>query len=682
MAAPSGTVWGSVVKGDTSGRQGKIGIYTSVSSTNTQTTVNIQVWFWTIYSCSDGTNNFYCNIGTDVTSATTKIGSASINHTYNTGSGWNTANQTRLYNVTKPYTRGTSAVTYKVYAKYNGIDILNGTMSANTSFTVPALTKYTVSFNANGGSGAPSSQSKYYGKTLTLSSTKPTRSGYAFVGWGTSATDTSSDYAAGGSYTANASDTLHAIWKKTITLSYNANGGSGAPSSQTATVYNATTSYKFTLSSSKPTKTGHSFQGWSESNTATSASYSAGGTITLSANDTLYAVWKADTYAVKFNANGGSLGSMPSSATKTYGVTLTLPTAKPTRTNYTFLGWATSSSATTATYQPGASYTSNSAVTLHAVWKLAYIKPTIKITSLTMIKDSDGKITGCKVGYSWSCMSGYLPTKMTLAYTSASDSGGTKTLTTPSTASGTGTYTVTYAFNPDYTYTFVLTLVDSQDSYTASKRIDGTPYTVHCRPGGKGIAFGKTAEKDGYADFGFNIHVNNNKSIHGTDIDGAYKEAFNPVNTYGNTILGFGNYDKQSGNTNIYGHDINFGVSNMATPGTFRPYRRQGDSITLTLRTSGFVTGSGTNVMFWIPMSVPIVGSPTATITSGNGFTLRQGTKYTHGSYADTRVHPSSYEVVVAHANGISVRAIFDDVTNVTNNDAIGIDWHGTVTFT
>ena len=191
-------------------------------------------------------------------------------------------------------------VTFKNY-DYDGSP--SATKAITLSVSVPAWTSYTVSYNANGGSGAPSSQTKWKNQTLTLSSTKPTRSGYTFMGWGTSTTDTTVDYSAGGSYTANASDTLYAIWKKTITLTYNANNGSNAPSSQSATIYNATTSYKFTLSSTKPTRTGYTFLGWSTSNTATSASYSAGGTITLSANDTLYAVWKENTLTVNFYSN-------------------------------------------------------------------------------------------------------------------------------------------------------------------------------------------------------------------------------------------------------------------------------------------------------------------------------------------------------------------------------------------
>ncbi len=73
--------------------------------------------------------------------------------------------------------------------------------------------KYTVSYHANGGSGAPAAQTKVAGTALTLSSTKPTRSGYTFLGWATSATATAAAYTAGGKYTADKSVTLYAVWK-------------------------------------------------------------------------------------------------------------------------------------------------------------------------------------------------------------------------------------------------------------------------------------------------------------------------------------------------------------------------------------------------------------------------------------------------------------------------------------
>ena len=81
--------------------------------------------------------------------------------------------------------------------------------------TIPALpVTYTVSYDANGGTGAPAAQSKTHGTALTLSSTKPTRTGYTFLGWAASKTATSAQYQPGGSYTANAAVTLYAVWKE------------------------------------------------------------------------------------------------------------------------------------------------------------------------------------------------------------------------------------------------------------------------------------------------------------------------------------------------------------------------------------------------------------------------------------------------------------------------------------
>ena len=159
--------------------------------------------------------------------------------------------------------------------------------------------------------------------------------------------------------------TLTVITNETdYTLSYSANGGTGAPSAQTGT---GAGSYTFTLSSAAPTRTGYTFLGWSTSSTATAAAYQPGGTVTVSASITLYAVWQIITYSVSYHANGGT--GAPGAQTKTYGVTLTLSSAAPTRTGYAFLGWATSSTATAAAYQPGGTYTQNAALALYAVWR-------------------------------------------------------------------------------------------------------------------------------------------------------------------------------------------------------------------------------------------------------------------------------------------------------------------------
>ena len=77
-----------------------------------------------------------------------------------------------------------------------------------------------------------------------------------------------------------------------IRLSYDANGGRGAPNSESYTLVGAETSKKITLSNTKPTKDNYDFLGWSTNSSATTASYDPGVTYTISNDLTLYAVWK------------------------------------------------------------------------------------------------------------------------------------------------------------------------------------------------------------------------------------------------------------------------------------------------------------------------------------------------------------------------------------------------------
>lgn len=610
MAAPSGTVWGSIVNGSSSGRKGRLGIYTSVSNTNTQTTVNVQVWFWTIYSCSDGSNNIYYDVGTGISSATTHVGSAAISHTVATGEGWNTANQTRLINKTYTYDRGTSNIDYKVYAKFNGIDMIpSGTMYANSSYTVPKLASYTISYNANGGKTTPSTQTKYYGRNVTVAGAI-TRDGYTFEGWALSKADA-----------------------------------------------DAGTWY-----------------------------YKAGGTCGKNENLTLYAVWSPVPYTVSYNANGGT--GAPASQTKTHGVNLTLSGTEPTRANYTFSGWATSASATIASYQAGGIYTSNQNVTLYAVWSRSYKKPTITNVSVSRC-DIDGNITDsgnrALVKFEWATT--YEVSEIRIEFESSEGSsyishrpGGTR---------GSPTYISGSEVSTELAYTIRITVSDSGGSWTVSRSLAGDLFVFDALNGGKGVAFGKAAELSGYADFAFktrhrdHVYFDNLRCIYGTNPEGDVREVINLQNENGNFVIGWGLYDNQHGNTNVYGHDINLGISNIANPGYFRPYRRQGDSVTIKLQTAGFVTNAGKDVHFFIPFTVPIVGTPTVTLSSGNGFILRQNNAYTHGSSASVYAFPDSYTVNDRYMfNGLSVKASFSNTTNVTNNSSIGIVWHGTITFT
>lgn len=328
----------------------------------------------------------------------------------------------------------TITVTFRNFNNDNGD---SATKTINLSVSVPAWTSYTVKYNANGGSGAPSSQTKWKDQALTLSSTKPTRTGYTFQGWATSASG-SVAYAAGASYTANAAVTL-------------------------------------------------------------------------------YAVWKANTYTVKYDANGGS--GAPGNQTKTYGTALTLSSTKPTRTNYTFKGWGTSASATTVSYAAGASYTANAAITLYAVWELAYTKP--RITNFSVKRcDSTGAVkedgTYALVSFSWACdktvSSVLIKWKLATAETYASSYtvAASGTSGTVSQVVGAGLLSVASS------YSIQATVADSGDSTEDTRTLNSRKFTMHGKSGGDGIAFGKMAELgadhsfggNGVAEFAFDAKFN------------------------------------------------------------------------------------------------------------------------------------------------------------------------------
>ena len=90
-------------------------------------------------------------------------------------------------------------------------------------------------------------------------------------------------------------------------LYYNANGGSGAPPTQSS-VSTTNSSWAFTISSTEPTRSGYTFLGWAKSSTATSASYQPGDTISLTSSSptaTLYAVWEEAPRTYYFRTLGG-----------------------------------------------------------------------------------------------------------------------------------------------------------------------------------------------------------------------------------------------------------------------------------------------------------------------------------------------------------------------------------------
>ena len=79
-------------------------------------------------------------------------------------------------------------------------------------FTVGTVNRFSVSYDANGGSGAPSPQTKSRGEDLKLSTKKPVRSGYVFCGWALKRGEAAA-YQPGSFYSEDAPAVLYAVWK-------------------------------------------------------------------------------------------------------------------------------------------------------------------------------------------------------------------------------------------------------------------------------------------------------------------------------------------------------------------------------------------------------------------------------------------------------------------------------------
>ncbi len=227
----------------------------------------------------------------------------------------------------------------------------------HTLYALWTANTYTVTFDAD---VTPKTKLVTFGSTYGTLPT-PTKVGHTFGGW-YSSTSGGAEVTSETIVTTAANHTLYVYWiPNTYTVTYNANGGSVSPTSETVT-YNSTYD---TLPT--PTRTGYTFKGWF---TATSggSQVTASTTVTATANHTIHAQWTANTYTVTFNANGGSVSTSSKSVTyaSTYG---TLPT--PTRSEHVFLGWYTASSGGTIK-NSSTEVSTASNHTLYAQWVKTY----------------------------------------------------------------------------------------------------------------------------------------------------------------------------------------------------------------------------------------------------------------------------------------------------------------------
>ena len=188
----------------------------------------------------------------------------------------------------------------------------NGSASLSSNATYYACYSYTVTgtykyYNGTAYTSSTATATAYMNSSGTKVGGKPTAptvsnpSGWTARGWSTS-TSSSGTVALPADITSNT--TYYHSWKKTISITYDANSGTGAPDKQSVTNYldyaGTSTTKTLTISSTVPTRSGYTFMNWNTKNDASGTTYTSG--TTVSSSLTLYAKWK-----LIQNANAPSL---------------------------------------------------------------------------------------------------------------------------------------------------------------------------------------------------------------------------------------------------------------------------------------------------------------------------------------------------------------------------------------
>jgi uncharacterized repeat protein (TIGR02543 family) len=169
---------------------------------------------------------------------------------------------------------------------------------------------YIVSYNANGGNGAPTATSQNYtfGASNLSLTTKGTlaRTGYTFAGWNTLATGLGTNYLENASYKPAASIILYAKWTPgNYTLTLDRNGSTGTAINGIAIVAGTAKS----LSGFSYTRDGYTLLGWNSLANGTGTSYAIGSSVTFFADTTLYANWGPRVPGVPTVAISGAVGN-------------------------------------------------------------------------------------------------------------------------------------------------------------------------------------------------------------------------------------------------------------------------------------------------------------------------------------------------------------------------------------
>jgi uncharacterized repeat protein (TIGR02543 family) len=286
----------------------------SVNATaSASVTISANVTYYASYSKNVTATFYYCTLAAD-------------NYTYVNGAqGSAAASATQYLGYTGTVVNSNIAIPSAVTASHGGasaqnyVGVSKDTNSVSTVTPTTAYTKYYAVYTEplkfyyyNGTNDTSTSVTRRmlsngsaYSNSLSASAPAPAAyDGAAFAWW-------SCDSGVSGSSSLRKPletgvNSLYAVYKKNVSISYNANGGQGAPAAQSGTKYYAKkesgsniANPSITVTGSKPSRSGYNFSSWNTSANGSGTVYKAGTAYTVSANVTIYAQWSYNSVSVK-----------------------------------------------------------------------------------------------------------------------------------------------------------------------------------------------------------------------------------------------------------------------------------------------------------------------------------------------------------------------------------------------
>ena len=270
-------------------------------------------------------------------------------------------------------------------------------------------TTYTVTWDPNGGAGAPAIDQVTIGDSIQVRS-DPTGPGLTFVGWFDDPDAGSQIVAPGGLFTPVSDVTVYAHWTSVPAtnwiVSWDTNGGSANPADTSVTKTQST------VFPETPTQDGFTFSGWFDDPDLGSQVFAP---FTPTSDITLYAHWTENTpapapyYNVYFTSQGVYVTQDGGNA----GAGITCPPA-PVRQGYKFISWGGACSA-------GGSYTVNGNATWDAIWEKTTVVVNFNSNGATVNSQTvtPGSVIDCptaptRAGYTFKGWPGCIDGKLTV----------------------------------------------------------------------------------------------------------------------------------------------------------------------------------------------------------------------------------------------------------------------------